>query len=67
MDGFVYMTHPVTGGSTWTPDRPGVVAHHEARGWVVSAEPVDADLAIPGPEPDAEPAAADDTDEGVSQ
>lgn len=35
----VYMTHAVTKGWTRVPDDPGVIAAHEARGWVRADEP----------------------------
>jgi hypothetical protein len=36
---WVYLTHEQSGGAARFPDEPGVVAWHEAHGWVRADEP----------------------------
>jgi len=35
---WVFMRHPETGGTSWVPDNPGVVADQEKRGWIVAEQ-----------------------------
>lgn len=49
MDGWVFMRHADTAGTTRVPDNPGVVEWHEAHGWERADEPEDVPFAAPKP------------------
>lgn len=56
---WAYLEHPDTGGMTCVPDEPGVIAAHEARGWVRADPPesvpfVPAGAGVPPDEAEAE-------------
>jgi hypothetical protein len=51
--GWVYLVHPGTGGSSYFPDSPDVLALYAAKGWEPGVEPLEEVLDVPEPEPAA--------------
>lgn len=47
---WLYVEHPATGGAGWIPDNPGVLAHHQGRGWAQAVPPVEV-VEVGPPEP----------------
>lgn len=56
---WAYLEHPDTGGTTRVPDEAGVIAMHEARGWVRTDPPEAVPFVPPGGGVPTEVAAAE--------